>query len=130
MDTITNGDAVSDCLIYALQCRLDEKEPIPGTRRIIDGPPNERDTCSITMCGNDDEPGIRMLRICENGHCMHDCCFENYLMNVENIITQGDCPQCRSSHMWTSVEYYAIMFNNALSDRVSPRAVMGRIFQK
>jgi hypothetical protein len=97
-NTMTNDDAVVDCIVYANEVRMgNSPEGIRGTRAIKDPPPADKD-CSISMCGEDDDPLCRMLRYCSNGHCMHDKCLEYMFKEAETLSTVV-CPQCRSEHM-------------------------------
>ena len=94
----TNDDAVADCVTYANELRMnDEMERVPGTRPVIDDVDGifARASCSISMCGNEDDPTCRMLRSCSNGHCMHDRCLEDMFIAARNVAILV-CPQCRS----------------------------------
>jgi hypothetical protein len=92
----TNDDAVVDCVVYANELRMDERlTRVDAVRRVVDGPPSEGSSCSITMCGNDDGPGCRLLRYCRNGHRMHDRCLEDMFLTADTLSVVV-CPQCRS----------------------------------
>lgn len=98
MNTTTNDDAVVDCIVHASEFRRgDISEILPATRRIVDPPPKDV-SCSITMCGNDECENPRMLRYCQNGHCIHSQCLESLFENAESLVVTT-CPQCRSKNM-------------------------------
>lgn len=93
--TITNDDAVVDCIVYS--CEEHTEERVPLTRRVVDFDSSGKD-CSVTLCGNDEEPGVQLLRYCENGHCLHTVCIE-YLFDKSESLSTAVCPQCRSERM-------------------------------
>lgn len=98
METITNNDAVVDCIVYANEVRMgDTPEGIKTQRTVID-PPLLSKGCSISMCGNDDDPECRLLCYCPNGHCLHDKCLE-YMFAASESLSTVVCPQCRSEYM-------------------------------
>lgn len=91
----TNDDAVVDCIVYANEIRIGDREDnAKGCRRVIDFDAQGKD-CSISMCGNEDDPECRMLRYCENGHCLHDKCLEQIFLATDSLSVVV-CPQCRS----------------------------------
>lgn len=95
-ETIENDDAVVDCIVYTLTSEdvpLDQRLRL--TRRVVNSGADNKD-CSVTMCGNDDDPANQMLRYCENGHYLHDICLEYIMSNAESLHSTV-CPQCRSS---------------------------------
>ena len=107
-DTVTNDDALVDCLLYGISLRSgirkdgeypewDVKPMDIAKPRTISDPPPPGSACSVTMCGYDDDAECRMIRYCENGHCMHDKCIEN-LMSMAPSMYSVYCPQCRSEH--------------------------------
>ena len=102
-DIITNDDAVVDCIVYACESRnhgIAEDQRARLTRRVAAaGPDNvSGKECSITMCGNDDDPSNQLLQYCENGHCLHDVCIE-YIFDKAESLSTAVCPQCRSQRM-------------------------------
>ena len=102
-DIITNDDAVVDCIVDACESRnhgIAEDQRARLTRRVAAaGPDNvSGKECSITMCGNDDDPSNQLLQYCENGHCLHDVCIE-YIFDKAESLSTAVCPQCRSQRM-------------------------------
>lgn len=98
--TIKNDDAIVDCIVYACECKalntpLDQRLPL--TRRVVDFDPAGKD-CSISFCGNDEDPSCQLLKYCENGHCLHSTCLE-YLFGAAESLSTTVCPQCRSDRM-------------------------------
>lgn len=97
METTSNNDALVDCIVYANQVRMGMiPSKVEGRRQIRDlGSISSDNVCSISMCGNDDDPSVRVLKYCENGHFMHDKCIEYLFESAEHLSVVG-CPQCRS----------------------------------
>jgi hypothetical protein len=94
----TNDDAVIDCVVYANDVRMGVSAEGIQARRVVKDPPQSVSGCSISMCGNDDDPECRLLRYCPNGHCMHDKCLE-YMFTASESLSTVMCPQCRSDHV-------------------------------
>jgi hypothetical protein len=104
----SNDNALLDCIYYAVETRhQDEGEFVCGTRPITGGPPTGSDKeCVITMCGNDEQeegrPPCRLIRVCPNGHYMHDRCIEFLMRNAtsEGLVC---CPMCKSREILPGV---------------------------
>lgn len=96
--TINNDDAVVDCAVYANEVRMCKSPAgIISQRRVCDVDTSGK-TCSISMCGNDDDPECRMLKYCPNGHFIHDKCLE-FLFQASETLSTIACPQCRSNNV-------------------------------
>ena len=92
--TITNDDAIADCIFYAEDIKADLHTfhvPFKLTRKIRPPAPPTAE-CSITMCGNDQYP---LVQYCENRHYVHTKCLENMFV-LGRDSSSGYCPQCRS----------------------------------
>jgi hypothetical protein len=132
--TSTNGDALVDCIVYANELRkYPHMDRLAGTRRIIP-PPKKDASCSITMCGNDDDPSCRLLLYCPNGHYIHDRCLEDMFVAADNLNILV-CPQCRSEDMMSKVVTANPMPNPSIlhlkcSDRVIVMKALYREFPR
>lgn len=125
MTTTTNDDALVDCVIYANDARGDDlRGDVRAARATADPPPRDAQ-CSITMCGNEDDPECRMLRYCENGHCMHDKCIE-YMFREAESLSVAMCPQCRSRHVLDVVLREVPVPQSAVEKMASPDFVAYR----
>lgn len=102
VETIENDDAVVDCIVYTLTSEdVPQEQRQRLTRRVVNSGAENKD-CSVTMCGNDDDPANQMLRYCENGHYLHDICLEYIMSNAESVHSVV-CPQCRSNQVFNLV---------------------------
>jgi hypothetical protein len=128
--SMTNDDAVVDCIISGGDASAeDDDPPAPITRKIADYQ-GENKECSIPMCECESDPSRPLLRYCENGHYMHDRCIEYLFRNAQSL-ESASCPQCRSKHM-TKLVVGAVpveplgIFMVCSAERTAFKAFMGR----
>jgi hypothetical protein len=125
---IDNDDALVDCVAYANEVRMGRTPDGIPARRPISGAPERSDSmCSISMCGNDDDPSCRLVRYCENGHFVHDRCIEYMIMESDTLSTTT-CPQCRSNRVMVAVVnanpiHDSILRLNFGTDEMAERAI-------
>lgn len=94
-DGITSDNALIDLMVYHLfHNKNGQKLCYEATKRVVDLPPGNNE-CAVSMCSNADRP---LCVICMNGHCMHDLCWMEYLLNGDKE-TEHSCPICRSNIM-------------------------------
>jgi hypothetical protein len=107
----SNDDALVDCMEYAWEMRRCGRDvEVHGSRTIVDCAVSRE--CAINMCDND---GCRLIRVCENGHAMHDACLEDLVRKCSSI-KELKCPACRSDRMKTIV---------LKAENIEPTVLMG-----